>query len=93
MALLAAANGGPDASHLTSMVLMYWLMSAFNLVPWLRLVSGHGAISLDEGPYRCRGVPPQLADGSRLRLPNTTERHERLAEIARDRQTLVSSSV
>jgi hypothetical protein len=28
-----------DASPLSGMVLMYWLMTAFHLAPWLRLIS------------------------------------------------------
>ncbi len=49
MALLTGIHGGgipdmlctaaPDASPLTGMVPMYGLMSAFHLVPWLRLFS------------------------------------------------------
>jgi hypothetical protein len=48
MALLTGVlGGGPDmlcsgaqgASPLGGMVPMYWLMSAFHLAPWLRLVS------------------------------------------------------
>lgn len=50
MALLTAVPGGgplemlcsaaPGASPLTGMVLMYLLMSAFHLGPWLKLMSG-----------------------------------------------------
>ena len=46
MALLSAVLGGgpPDAlclsaSPLSGMVPMYWLMSAFHLAPWLKLIS------------------------------------------------------
>lgn len=47
MALLtAASNGGdmpgmaaPDASPLSGMTLMYLLMSAFHLTPWLKLIA------------------------------------------------------
>ena len=49
MALLTAVNGGsmsdmlcsatPNGSPLTGMFLMYLLMSAFHLAPWLRLIS------------------------------------------------------
>ena len=49
MALLTAAPGGgpldtlcaatPGASPFTGMVLMYLLMSAFHLGPWLKLIS------------------------------------------------------
>jgi hypothetical protein len=50
MALLTGMFGGPsdvlcaamhDASPLSGMVLMYLLMSAFHLAPWLKLVAGH----------------------------------------------------
>jgi hypothetical protein len=49
MALLTAFLGGPpdmlcsaaqDASPLSGMVVMYLLMSAFHVAPWLRLISG-----------------------------------------------------
>ncbi|MBR1122328.1 hypothetical protein JQ628_12450 [Bradyrhizobium lablabi] len=47
MALLTSVLGSADilcssakASPLTGMVLMYLLMSAFHLAPWLRLISG-----------------------------------------------------
>ena len=50
MALLTSVDGGvmPDilcsaaqgASPLRGMALMYWLMSAFHLAPWLKLISG-----------------------------------------------------
>jgi len=47
MALFAARGGAPDmvcatahdASPLASMAAMYWLMSAFHLVPWLKLIA------------------------------------------------------
>ncbi|MDO8396749.1 MAG: hypothetical protein Q7T45_02930 [Bradyrhizobium sp.] len=46
MALLTSVPGGglPDtlcsaASPLSGMVPMYWLMSAFHLAPWLKLIS------------------------------------------------------
>lgn len=46
MALLTSVLGSADvfcsatASPLTGMVLMYLLMAAFHLAPWLRLISG-----------------------------------------------------
>jgi len=49
MALLTGAPGSsqgmlcsaaPDASALSGMALMYLLMSAFHLAPWLKLVAG-----------------------------------------------------
>jgi hypothetical protein len=50
MALLTGVHGGGtpemlcsaahDASQLSGMALMYLLMSAFHLAPWLKLVSG-----------------------------------------------------
>lgn len=50
MALLAGAVGGPadalcssGASPLAGMTPMYWLMSAFHLAPWLRLLAGRGS--------------------------------------------------
>jgi len=46
MALLTGLSGGPldalcaaDASPLNGMALMYLLMSAFHLAPWLKLIS------------------------------------------------------
>lgn len=48
MALLAGFGGGPadmlcsamhGASPLSGMVPMYWLMSAFHAVPWIRLLA------------------------------------------------------
>jgi hypothetical protein len=47
MALLTPGLGGmpdicsvvPDASPLSGMVPMYWLMAAFHLAPWLKLAS------------------------------------------------------
>ncbi|WP_421917258.1 hypothetical protein [Mesorhizobium sp.] len=35
--------GMPDASPLTGMPVMYLLMSAFHLAPWLRVLSGRQA--------------------------------------------------
>ena len=53
MALLTPVLGGtadmicaaaPDASPLSGMVPMYWLMAAFHAAPWLKLASRrHGA--------------------------------------------------
>ena len=45
MAMLTAALGGGSsdalcgASPLTGMLPMYWLMSAFHLAPWLKLIT------------------------------------------------------
>ncbi len=46
MALLSSVSGGglpvalcSAASPLSGMVPMYWLMSAFHLAPWLKLIS------------------------------------------------------
>jgi hypothetical protein len=48
MALLTGVGGGPadmlcsaaqHASPLSGMAPMYWLMSAFHLAPWLKLIS------------------------------------------------------
>jgi hypothetical protein len=44
MALLISLLGGgsmgdSNASPLSGMVLMYWLMTVFHLPPWLRLIS------------------------------------------------------
>jgi hypothetical protein len=48
MALLSALPGPTDmlcasSSPLTGMAVMYGLMSAFHLSPWLRLLAGRGA--------------------------------------------------
>jgi hypothetical protein len=50
MALLTGLGGGPldalcsaDASPLSGMALMYLLMSAFHLAPWLKLIAGRRA--------------------------------------------------
>ena len=53
MALLTGAHGGGasdmlcaaahDASPLNGMALMYLLMSAFHLAPWLKLISGRSS--------------------------------------------------
>ncbi|MBN9234804.1 MULTISPECIES: hypothetical protein [Phyllobacteriaceae] len=55
MALLSAVTGGADmicssmadALPLNGMVMMYLLMSAFHLPPWLRLVAGRAGRSVD----------------------------------------------
>ncbi|APO73640.1 hypothetical protein AM571_CH00795 [Rhizobium etli 8C-3] len=55
MALLTAVSGGSDmicstASHtspLTGMIPMYFLMSAFHLSPWLKLISSRRACRPD----------------------------------------------
>ncbi|WP_176479197.1 hypothetical protein [Mesorhizobium sp. WSM3860] len=60
MTLLTAADSGPNAmcmsepgaSVLSGMAPMYFLMAAFHLAPWLRLLAGGGAI----GVSSCRGA-------------------------------------
>jgi len=69
MALLTAALGGPldrlcssapGASWLTGMVPMYLLMSAFHLVPWLKLIAPH--LSLTPSGRRRHFVPRRTTD-------------------------------
>jgi hypothetical protein len=75
MAVLTSAIGGDrsdvlcsvvrDASPLSGMVPMYWLMSAFHLAPWLKL------IAKGRSDPRPRGQPAELT--ARPKTIRTTE--------------------
>jgi len=58
MALLTGVRGGVpdvmcahDASPLGGMAAMYWLMSAFHLAPWLKLVTSRRSEASEIAPH------------------------------------------